>query len=99
MMPTSIHSMLLVNAKKDLSSGEILDGEGGFTSRGRLVTSRNSVDSNFLPLGLSDGVKTKKSIKKDEFIKIDDVEINWNQEVLKAREYQIKLLNQESAQN
>ena len=80
-------------AKKDLSSGEILDGEGGFTSRGRLVTSRNSVDSNFLPLGLSDGAKTKKSIKKDEFIKIDDVEINWNQEVLKAREYQIKILN------
>ena len=80
-------------AKKDLSSGEILDGEGGFTSRGRLVTSRNSVDSNFLPLGLSDGAKTKKSIKKDEFIKIDDVEINWNQEVLKAREYQIKVLN------
>ena len=80
-------------AKKDLSSGEILDGEGGFTSRGRLVTSRNSIDSNFLPLGLSDGAKTKKSIKKDEFIKIDDVEINWNQEVLKAREYQIKVLN------
>ena len=80
-------------AKKDLSSGEILDGEGGFTSRGRLVTSRNSVDSNFLPLGLSDGAKIKKSIKKDEFIKIDDVEIDWNQEVLKAREYQIKILN------
>ena len=80
-------------AKKDLSSGEILDGEGGFTSRGRLVTSRNSIDSNFLPLGLSDGAKTKKSIKKDEFIKIDDVEIDWNQEVLKAREYQIKILN------
>nr|ABZ06135.1 hypothetical protein ALOHA_HF4000005K23ctg1g22 [uncultured marine microorganism HF4000_005K23] len=80
-------------AKKDLSSGEILDGEGGFTSRGRLVTSKNSVDSNFLPLGLSDGAKTKKSIKKNEFIKIEDVEINWNQEVLKAREYQIKVLN------
>jgi homoserine dehydrogenase len=80
-------------AKKDLSSGEILDGEGGFTSRGRLVTSRNSVDSNFLPLGLSDGAKIKKSIKKNEFIKIDDVEIDWNQEVLKAREYQIKILN------
>ena len=80
-------------AKKDLSSGEILDGEGGFTLRGRLVTSRNSVNSNFLPLGLSDGARIKKSIKKDEFIKIDDVEINWNQEVLKAREYQIKILN------
>ena len=51
-------------AKKDLSSGEILDGEGGFTSRGRLVTSRNSVDNNFLPLGLSDGAETKKINKK-----------------------------------
>ena len=38
-------------------------------------------------------LKTKKSIKKDEFIKIDDVEINWKQEVLKAREYQTKILN------
>ena len=80
-------------AKKDLASGEILDGEGGFASRGRLITSKNSIEGNFLPLGLSDGAKTKKSIKKDEFIKIDDVEINWKQEVLKAREYQTKILN------
>jgi len=80
-------------AKKDLASGEILDGEGGFASRGRLVASRDSIGGNFLPLGLSDGAKTKKSIKKDEFIKIDDVEINWKQEVLKAREYQTKILN------
>ena len=80
-------------AKKDLSLGEILDGEGGFASRGRLVTSKISVDNNFLPLGLSDGVKTKRSIKKDEFIKIEDVEISWKQEVLKAREYQTKILN------
>ena len=80
-------------AKKDLASGEILDGEGGFASRGRLVASKDSIEGKFLPLGLSDGAKTKKSIKKDELIKIDDVEIDWKQEVLKAREYQIKILN------
>jgi len=80
-------------AKKDLASGEILDGEGGFASRGRLVASKDSIEGKFLPLGLSDGAKTKKSIKKDEFIKIEDVEINWKQEVLKAREYQTKILN------
>ena len=80
-------------AKKDLASGEILDGEGGFASRGRLVASKDSIEGKFLPLGLSDGAKIKKSIKKDEFIKIDDVEINWKQEVLKAREYQTKILN------
>ena len=80
-------------AKKDLSIGEILDGEGGFASRGKLVTSKNSVDNNFLPLGLSDGAITKRSIKKDEIINIDDVEINWNREVLKAREYQTKKIS------
>ena len=80
-------------AKKDLASGEILDGEGGFAARGRLAASKDSIGGNFLPLGLSDGARTKKSIKKDEFIKIDDVEINWKQEVLKAREYQTKILN------
>ena len=80
-------------AKKDLSVGEILDGEGGYASKGKLVTSKKSIENNFLPLGLSDGAKTKRPIKKDEYIKIDDVEINWKQEVLKARKYQIDLLN------
>ena len=81
-------------AKKDLEPGELLDGEGGFASRGRLITSKDSINNNFLPLGLTDGAKTKRSIKKDEFIKINDVEINWKQEVLKAREYQTKFLKQ-----
>ena len=79
-------------AKKDLESGERLDGEGGFASRGRLVTSKNSIEKNFLPLGLSEGARTTKPIKKDEFIKINDVEINWREEVLKAREYQISCI-------
>jgi len=83
-------------AKKDLHIGEILDGEGGFASRGKLVTARCSVENNYLPLGLTDGAKTKKSVKKDEYIKIDDVEINWTQEVLQARKYQINILNQKN---
>ena len=58
-----------------------------------MVTAKSSVENNYLPLGLSDGAKTKRPIKKDEYIKIDDVEINWKQEVLKARKYQINLLN------
>ena len=83
-------------AKKDLSVGEILDGEGGYASKGKLVASEKSIENNFLPLGLSDGAKTKKSIKKNEYIKIDDVEINWKQEVLQARKYQINILNQKN---
>jgi len=79
-------------AKKNLLVGEKLDGEGGFAARGKLVSSKNSVENNFLPLGLSDGAIIQKTIKKDEFIKFNDVAINWSQEVLKARKHQINLL-------
>ena len=40
--------------------------------------------------------KQKDQSKKDEYIKIDDVEINWTQEVLQARKYQINILNQKN---
>ena len=79
-------------AKKDLNIGDILDGEGGFAARGKLISSRDSIGNKFLPLGLSDGATIKKEIKKDDVIKMNDVNINWNPEVLKAREYQINLI-------
>jgi homoserine dehydrogenase len=79
-------------AKKDIKIGEVLDGEGGFATRGRLFTAKRSVKENLLPLGLSSGAVAKKDIKKDELISMNDVEINWNKEVLKAREYQKNLI-------
>ena len=79
-------------AKKDLNVGDNLDGEGGFTARGRLVTSQESIKNNYLPLGLTDGAIIKKEIKKDQYIKLDDVEINWKEEVLTARKYQNELI-------
>ncbi len=78
--------------KKNLNIGDILDGEGGFAARGKLISSRDSIVNNFLPLGLSDGATIKKEIKKDNFINISDVNINWNPEVLKARNYQTNLI-------
>ena len=79
-------------AKKDIKIGEVLDGEGGFAARGRLFTAERSVKENLLPLGLSGGAVAKKNIKKDDLIYMDDVEIKWNKEVLKAREYQKNLI-------
>ncbi|MFM7498478.1 MAG: SAF domain-containing protein, partial [Candidatus Fonsibacter sp.] len=79
-------------AKKDIKIGEVLDGEGGFAARGRLFTAKRSVKENLLPLGLSSGAIAKKDINKDELICMNDVEINWNKEVLKAREYQKNLI-------
>ena len=79
-------------AKKDLKVGDILDGEGGFAARGRLFSSQESIKNNYLPLGLTEGAILKKEINKDQYIKFDDVEINWKEEVLTARKYQNKLI-------
>jgi len=79
-------------AKKDLKAGEILDGEGGFCARGKLVTSKKSKDQKILPLGLSDGAIMNKDISKDKIISLNDVELNLPEEVLKAREYQYNLI-------
>ena len=79
-------------AKKDLKVGERLDGEGGFCSRGRLVTSQKSKDEKILPLGLTDNAIIKRDIKKDDIIKLDDVELNLPKEVVEARDYQYNLI-------
>ena len=78
-------------AKKDLKIGEKLDGEGGFCVRGRLITSEKSKIEKILPLGLTDNAIVKRNIRKDEVIKIEDVELNLPSEVIEARNYQYNL--------
>ena len=79
-------------AKKDLTIGEKLDGEGGFCARGRLITAQQSKKEKILALGLSDGAIVKKNIKKDQVITLDDVDLNLPAEVTQAREYQYNLI-------
>ena len=79
-------------AKKDLKVGEKLDGEGGYCARGRLISSSNSKKNKNLPLGLTDNAIMKKKVLKDEFISIDDVELNLQKEIIEAREYQFNLI-------
>ena len=79
-------------AKKDLKIGEKLDGEGGFCARGKLISSQKSKEDRILPLGLTDSAIIKKNIKKDELIKLTDVELQLPKEVIEAREYQYNLI-------
>jgi len=79
-------------AKKNLKVGEKLDGEGGFCARGKLITSHKSKSEMILPLGLTDNAILKKDIKKDEVIKIEDVELKLPKEVIEARDYQYNLI-------
>ena len=43
-------------------------------------------------MGYTDNAVLKKDVLKDEFIKLDDVELNLQKEIIKAREYQLNLI-------
>jgi predicted homoserine dehydrogenase-like protein len=61
-------------AKRDLKMGDVLDGEGGYTVFGCLVTAEESLKNKYLPMGLSRGAKMIKPVPKDSFVTYNDVE-------------------------
>lgn len=61
-------------AKRDLKTGEVLDGHGGFTSYGMIENSDIARAEQLLPMGLSEGCILKRDIKKDAALTFDDVE-------------------------
>ena len=43
-------------------------------------------------MGYTDNVILKNDIMKDQFIRLDDVELNLQKEIIEAREYQYNLI-------
>ena len=72
-------------AKRNLLSGEILDGEGGFTVYGTLLPARKSISTGYLPIGLAHGVKLNKPIAAGEMIRWEDVVYDGQDETVKFR--------------
>jgi len=64
---------VIAAAKRDLRSGETLDGIGGFTCYGLLENSEVCQVENLLPMGLSQGCRLKTDIAKDQVITYADV--------------------------
>jgi predicted homoserine dehydrogenase-like protein len=60
-------------AKRDLESGEALDGEGGSTVWGRLMPARASLERGGLPIGLANGVKLTRRLAKGEIVTWNDI--------------------------
>ncbi|MFQ5604264.1 MAG: NAD(P)H-dependent oxidoreductase [bacterium] len=60
-------------AKRDLNSGEILDGIGGFTCYGMLENAENCQEENLLPMGQSQNCRLIRSVAKDQAITHEDV--------------------------
>jgi len=72
-------------AKRDLKTGEILDGEGGFTVWGKAQPAAKSLQFGALPIGLAHGVKLTRAIKAGETVRWDDVSADETMDAVKTR--------------
>jgi predicted homoserine dehydrogenase-like protein len=83
--PVAFNADVIATAKRDLKSGEMLDGEGGFTVYGKLMPAAQSLALGGLPLGLAHKVKLKNPVKAGSAVIWRDVEIEESQLAVRVR--------------
>jgi predicted homoserine dehydrogenase-like protein len=74
--PKGFFGDVVATAKKDLQAGEFLDGEGGYTVWGKLVSAETSVREGLLPVALAHHVELKNPVAKGDSVKWDDIIID-----------------------
>src|SRR5919201_4234869 len=72
-------------AKKNLAAGEILDGEGGYTVVGRLMSAADSAARGCLPLGLAHGWKMLRPVAAGEPVRWSDVAFDATSAAVRVR--------------
>jgi predicted homoserine dehydrogenase-like protein len=78
-------------AKKDLQPGEALDGIGGYTVYGRILSAEEQRRERALPIGLvGANVRMKRRVKKGEILTYDDVECEERNRIWILREFMEK---------
>jgi predicted homoserine dehydrogenase-like protein len=83
--PTGWRADAVAVAKRKLQSGEMLDGEGGYTVVGRLMPAADSLESGCLPLGLAQGCKLVRPVGAGQVIRWHDVQIDNDATAVRAR--------------
>jgi predicted homoserine dehydrogenase-like protein len=75
----------VATAKRGLKAGELLDGEGGYTVVGRLMSAQDSLAQDCLPLGLAHGWKLLKPVAAGQPVKWSDVAVDASSTAVKFR--------------
>jgi len=74
--PDAFRADVVTVAKRDLTAGETLDGEGGYTVWGRLAPAAASLEAGALPLGLAHGCALRRDVAVGEVVRWRDVTID-----------------------
>ena len=73
--PAAWRGDVVAIAKRDLTAGEVLDGEGGYTVWGKLVPAARSLALDALPLGLAGGVRLLRPVAAGAPVRWADVAV------------------------
>ncbi len=76
---------VMSTAKRDLRVGEVLDGEGGYCVWGKLAPAATSMATGALPIGLTNGVRMKRSVDAGQTVRWSDVEIDESSPTVQIR--------------
>ena len=85
-MTNGFRGDVVATAKRDLKTGEMLDGEGGYMVWGKLYPADRSLRLGGLPIGLAHNVKLKSAISANEPVCWRDVEVDQTQDAVKIRQ-------------
>jgi predicted homoserine dehydrogenase-like protein len=83
--PVAFNGDVVATAKRDLTAGEILDGEGGYTVWGKLMPAADSVALGGLPIGLASNVTLKRAVAANQCVRWSDVAVEESSQALQVR--------------
>jgi predicted homoserine dehydrogenase-like protein len=83
--PASFRGDVAAVAKRDLRTGEMLDGEGGYTVWGKLLPAQASLSIGALPIGLAHRVKLTSDVAHGAVLRWSDVAIDAGDETVQVR--------------
>ena len=72
--PAGFQADVVATAKRPLSAGETLDGEGGYCVYGALASAQETLKAGLLPMGLAHHVKLKREVGEGQSVRWADVE-------------------------
>ncbi|WP_411504465.1 NAD(P)H-dependent oxidoreductase [Brevibacillus centrosporus] len=74
-------------AKKDLQAGEALDGIGGFSAYGKIITAADRREQEALPIGLiGPNIRLSRDVAQGSVITFHDIEITEQNTIMRLRE-------------
>ena len=89
--PDGFRGDVVATAKRDLKSGEILDGEGGACVWGKLLPARTSLAIGGLPIGLANRVPVIRDVAAGQCVTWDDVGVDTSDAAYRYRREMEKL--------